>query len=172
MKIGRFMGVFIVALFLVGIAISVYAAKAPITSTLDSYKFYLERGGMTKEFPAPEGMATIKEGEKGITEITIEAKGLPTSCEFMVYLVDPVNKKIFGIVDQGPAQGYAFKSDEKGIGHFNFTIPVQSRYDTLPVMDLRDGDWRSVDIQTKSSCVGSTDVPQRVLALNLEKIAR
>lgn len=168
MKIGRCTGILIATLFLLGIAISVYAAKAPITTTLDSYKFIVERGGMTKEFPAPQGTATIKEDLNGITEITIEAKGLPSSCEFLVYLVDPVNKKIFGLVDRG----YSFKSDEKGNGHFGFTIPYQSRIDPLPMMDVADWYWKSVDIQMKSSCVGSTAVPQRVLALNLEKITK
>lgn len=169
MKIGRLIGVLIIGLFLAGITMSVYAAKAPITSSLDSYKFYLERSGVTKEFPAPQGVATIKEDEKGITEITIEAKGLPSSCEFMVYLVDPEFKKIFGIWEGG----YSFKSDEKGIGHFNFTIPVQSRIDPLPMTDVADWFWKSVDILTKSDCVvGAAELPQKVLSLSLEKIAK
>lgn len=182
MKTGRMFGMFIVTLFLLGIATSVYAGKTPIESSLDSYGF--ENGGVAKDidteymgqeefawtpnYVSPHGVAIIAENEHSVTEIRIDAKGLPGNCEFMAYLVDPVNMKVYGLGDKG----YTFRSDENGNGNFSFTTPIQSAYDPLPMTDLADWSWKSIDIQMKPGCVGSNESNQKVLALDLERLTK
>ncbi|MEK6576471.1 MAG: hypothetical protein AABZ05_02645 [Nitrospirota bacterium] len=182
MKTGRMFGMFIVTLFLLGIAISAYAAKGPIEAPLDSYGIHY--GGVASEVPnsdfmgqeefawAPNtsatGWATIAENEHGRQDIRIDAKGLPGNCEFMAYLVDPENMKVFGLGDKG----YTFKTDGGGNGNFSFTTPIQSAYDALPMTDLADWSWKSIDIQMKPGCVGSADSNQKVLALDLERLEK
>ena len=183
MKTGRMFGMFIVTLFLLGIAISAYAAKGPIESPLDSYEYYT--GGVVSEIPnsdfmgqeefgwtpnhtSAEGRAVIAENEHGKQDIRIDAKGLPGNCEFMAYLVDPENMKVVGIGDKG----YTFRTDGGGNGNFSFTTPIQSAYDVLPMTDLADWSWKSIDIQMKPGCVGSADSNQKVLALDLERLEK
>lgn len=174
MKTGRMFGLFIVTLFLIGIVVSAFAAKAPIESTLDSYG----SGSITKDIDTsgytgleefaweprynPHGVAMVTENE-----IRIDAKGLPGNCEFMAYLVDPVNMKVYGLGDKG----YTFRSDEHGNGNFRFTVPLTG-YDPIPMNDLSDWGWKSIDIQMKPGCVGASDSNQKVLALDLERLTK
>ena len=181
MKTGRIFGMFIVALFVLGIAVSAYAARGPIETPLDSYGIY--NGGVASENPnsdfmgqeefawSPDhtkakGWATIAENEHGNKDIRIDAKGLPGNCEFMAYLVDPENMKVVGIGDKS----YTFKTDGSGNGNFSFTTPIQSAYDVLPMTNLADWSWKSIDIQMKPGCVGSADSNQKVLALDLDRM--
>lgn len=158
MKINRLAGILIATLFLVGMALLAEAAKAPISLILDSYRFYAEEGGVTKEFPAPIGVATIKEKEGG-TEISVEAKGFPVSCEFKVYAIDQKNEKVFPVVKQV----YTFRSDEGGRGQFSFTIPSQPRMGWI---------LRSIEVKMNPDCARYTNTPQTVLALDLGKAIR
>jgi hypothetical protein len=75
-----------------------------------------------------EGWATIAENEHGNQNIIIDAKGLPGNCEFIAYLVDPENMKVYGLGDKD----YTFRTDSKGNGNFSFTTPIQSAYDDRP----------------------------------------
>ena len=173
MKMGRISGILVATLFLVGIAVSVYAAKAPIVSDLDSYGYqwggsaeerdtefmHQEEFAWTPNYVSPSGIATIAENE-----IRIDAKGLPGNCEFRAYLVDPVNMKVYGLGDKD----YTFKSDENGNGNFTFETPIKSGYDALPMTDLRDWSWKTIDIQMKPGCVGYNESPDKVLALDLD----
>lgn len=152
MKINRLVGILIATFFLVGMALLAEAAKAPISLILDSYRFYAEEGGVTKEFPAPIGVATIKEKEGG-TEISVEAKGLPISCEFKVYAIDQKNEKVFPAVKQV----HTFMSDEGGRGQFSFTIPSQPR---------------TIEVKMNPDCARYTNTPQTLLALDLGKAIR
>ncbi|MBI5747143.1 MAG: hypothetical protein HZA13_09090 [Nitrospirae bacterium] len=182
MKIGRLFGVLAVTLFLLGIAISAYAAKGPVETPLDSYG--INYGGVASEIPnsdymgqeefawtpntSAKGWAVIAENEHGRQDIRIEAKGLPGNCEFMAYLVDPENMKVYGLGDKD----YTFRTDSNGNGNFSFTTPIQSAYDALPMTDLADWSWKSIDIQMKPGCVGSLDTNLKVLALDLERIEK
>lgn len=158
MKIKRLAGILIASVFLVGMAILADAAKAPISLILDSYRFYAEEGGVTKEFPAPVGVATIKEKDGG-TEISVDAKGLPISCEFRVYTIDQKNEKLFPVVKQV----YTFRSDEGGRGQFSFTIPSQPRMGWI---------LRSIEVKMNPDCARYTNTPQTLLALDLGKAMR
>ena len=182
MKMGRIFGMFIVTLFVLGLAISAYAAKGPIEAPLDSYGIHY--GGVASEIPnsdfmgqeefawtpntSAKGWAVIAENEHGKQDIRIDAKGLPGNCEFIAYLVDPENMKVYGLGDKD----YTFRTDERGNGNFSFTTPIQSAYDALPMTDLADWSWKSIDIQMKPGCVGSTDTNLKVLALDLERMEK
>lgn len=158
MKIKRLLGIMIAVFFLVGMAIPIDAAKAPISLMLDSYRFYAEEGGAIKEFPAPVGVATIKEKEGG-TEISVEAKGLPISCEFRVYTIDQKNEKMFPAVKQV----HTFRSDEGGRGQFSFTIPSQARMGWI---------LSAIEVKMNPDCARYTNTPQTLLALDMGKAIR
>ncbi len=164
MKIKRLIGILIAALFLAGTAMLADAAKAPISLILDSYGFYVEEGGIIKEFPAPIGVATIKEKEDG-TEISIEAKGLPVSCEFKVYTIDQKNEKTFSVVKEV----HTFRSDEGGRGQSSFTIPLQQMW---PPLLSSSGIWSSIEVKMNPDCARYTDISQKVLALDLGRAIR
>lgn len=138
----------------------------------DAIPFEKSGGSGSEEFVwtrryNPEGMATIWENDDHtVAKISIAAKGLPGSCEYLAYLVDPEANKIYGVGDD--VKGYAFATDEKGSGRFSFDLPFKSAYDPLPMMGIHDWPWKTLDIHIKPGCIG--EYTQLVLSLNLRGI--